>query len=81
MILAQLKSKEDQIMKEELLNLSTETLEKLHAALNDATTELRGDMEFTEAIRNEAYYILTSVEMEIFRAIKTKYLTEDLTKK
>ena len=76
MILAQLKSKEDQIMKEELLNLSTETLEKLHAALNDATTELRGDMEFIEAIRNEAYYKLTSVEMEVFLALKTKYLTE-----
>lgn len=76
MILAQLKSKEDQTMKEELLNLSTETLEKLHAALNDATTELRGDMEFTEAIRNEAYYKLTSVEMEVFRALRTKYLTK-----
>ena len=76
MILAQLKSKEDQTMKEELLNLSTETLEKLHAALNDATTELRGDMEFTEAICNEAYYMLTSVEMEIFLALKTKYLAK-----
>lgn len=81
MILTQLKSKEDQIMKNELLNLSTETLEKLHAALNDATTELRGDMDFTEAIRNEAYYMLTSVEMEIFRALRAKYLTEDLAKK
>ena len=63
-------------MKEELLNLSTETLEKLHAALNDATTELRGDMEFIEAIQNEAYYRLTSVEMEVFLALKTKYLTK-----
>ena len=63
-------------MKEELLNLSTETLEKLHAAINDATTELRGDMEFIDAIRNDAYYWLTSVEMEVFLALRTKYLTK-----
>ena len=63
-------------MKEELLNLSTETLEKLLAALSDAATELRGDMEFIDAIRNEAYYKLTSVEMEVFRALKIKYLTK-----
>ena len=76
MILVQLKSNEDPIMKEELLNLSTETLEKLHAALNDATTELRGDMEFIEAIQNEAYYRLTSVETEVFLALRIKYLTK-----
>ena len=62
-------------MKEELLKLSTETLEKIHAALNDATTELRGDMEFIDAIRNDAYYRLTSVEMEDLHASRTKYLT------
>ena len=76
MILVQLKSKEDPIMKEALLNLSTETLEKLHAALNEATTELRGDMEFIEAIQNEAYYRLTSVETEVFLALRIKYLTK-----
>ena len=64
-------------MKEELLNLSTETLEKLHAALNDATTELRGDMEFIEAMcNNDAYYRLNSVELEVFQALKIKYLTK-----
>ena len=34
----------------ELSNLSTETLEKFHAALNEVTTELKGDMAFSEAV-------------------------------
>lgn len=60
----------------ELSNLSTETLEKFHAALNEVTTELRGNMTFSEAVCNDAFFKLTSVEMAVFQALKIKYLTK-----
>lgn len=60
----------------ELSNLSTETLEKFHVALNEVTTELKGDMAFSEAVCNDAFFKLTSVEMAVFQALKIKYLAK-----
>lgn len=60
----------------ELSNLSTETLEKFHEVLDQVTTELKGNMTFSEAMYNDAFSKLMPIEMAVFQALKFKYLTK-----
>lgn len=56
-------------MIDELSTLSTEVLNKLHGAIIDATTELQGDKTFQQALSNEAFSHLVTLELVVFKAI------------